>query len=256
VSLHFQQKQDALRFQNGMAELAERFSHFREKYVLDTRDPSVVIVDEEAYGSLTRVLSSDYVSTENNESPNMSLNDIMSNESSTVTIYSSSETLLKTLEKEEVVVAFGTKWYKCHLIPNNCKMFKNDPNRNHDDNFIYSSWNFHQLFDALHVTHGLGVVLRYVDYNPVAEEVLVAPNRFEYRYRVNISLEFKSASVASTFGTFFKDGTQRLTDTKYVSFLFAKNVDVIQDCLRKKFMFEKEEHADPWLDEMDYDENF
>ncbi len=251
VSLIFKTERDALQFQNSLSDLAEKFQHFRDKFVLETHEPSVI--HRESCTNLTRVLASDYDKSENNESPIMSLNDIMSNES-TITVYTNSETLLKTFETEEVVASFDTKWYKCHLIPNSCRMYRNDPNRNHYDNFIWASWNFHQLFDALHtVNSGLGVVLRFVRSNPVAEEVLVAPNRYESRYRVFISVEFKNAKVASSFGSYFKDGTKRLTDTQYETFIYVKDVDVVQDCLRKKFMFEKEEHEDPWLEEMEYD---
>jgi len=238
---------DALLFQNSLADLAEKFQHFRERYILETHEPVVIRMKQEI--NVARVLTNDYDKNENNESPIISLNDVMSNET-TITVYTNSETLLKTFESEEVVAAFSTKWYKCHLIPNNSTMYKNDPNRNHCDNFIWASWNFHQIFDALHtVSKGLGVVLRYVKSNPNVEEVLVAPNQHENRYRVTISLEFQSAKVASSFAYYFKDGT------KYQSFIFVKDVQVIQDCLRKKFQFEKDEHGDPWLEEMEYDEN-
>lgn len=251
VSLVFKAERDALLFQNSLLDLTEKFQHFRDKFVLETHEPSVIHV--ESCTNLTRVLTSDYDKNENNETHIMSLNDIMSNES-TITVYTNTETLLKTLEAEEIVASFDKKWYKCHFIPNDCKLYRNDPNRNHDDNFIWGSRNFHQLFDGLHtVNSGVGVVLRFVRSNPNGEEVLVAPNRYESRYCVFISVEFKNAKVAASFASYFKDGTKRLTDTKYETFIYVKDVNVVQDCLRKKFMFEKEEQEDPWLEEMEYD---
>jgi GTP cyclohydrolase I len=132
-------------------------------------------------------------------------------------------------------------------------MFQNDPNRNHHDNFLWSSWNFRQLFDDLHTAErGVGIVLRFVGSNPTAEKVLLTPNRYESRYRVTISVEFQSALVATSFAAFFKNGTERVTDTMFRSFIFVKDVDVFQDCLRKKFMFEKVERQDPWLKDMEF----
>lgn len=251
VSLLFKQEENALHFQNSLSDIAERFSHFKDKFVLDTRDPVVVQVDC-GTNKLQRVLASDYQQNDNDESPIISLNDMMSTET-TVTIYSNTEILLKTFEKEDVVAAFTTKWYRCHMIPDKSKLFQDDPLRNNEDNFIYASWNVHQLFDGLNTTsRGVGVVLRFVSASPEGEEVLVTPYRYERRFRVEISLQFKDARVASTFGPYWKDGTERVDDLTYKSFLYVKNVENVKECLIKKFRVEKEEREDPWLEEMEY----
>lgn len=122
-----------MKFQVGLTDLGTSFEHFRDRFILDTRDLEAIHLAEGT--KLSRVFADEYIIGENSESPVMSLGEPMSDES-TVTIYKGPEVLLKMIESKQIVAFYGTKWYRCQLIPKYSNMFRNDPCRNHYDNFL------------------------------------------------------------------------------------------------------------------------
>jgi hypothetical protein len=175
-----------------------------------------------------------YLATDNNDSPSMSLDDVIEADSNTqVSISSGLFCHLQAIENERVLIAFGSKWYKCHLISKSEKSGKYAEYKGHVDNFIYGSWNFHQLLDGLNTSDGIGVVIRFESMLG-REEVQAKNGRFEHRYKVSVIVEFRSADLAAVFQPRVTDGTERLDDCKFRSFLYVTDPAVLKICLDRK----------------------
>jgi hypothetical protein len=225
VCLIFATRRDAEDFQNELTDFAFLHSHFKDKLRLK-REVAIVepIVD------LIRVMYVDYHSEDNDESPAFSLNDmIASPQTSVITVGQNLNCNLQALENEYFARAFGSKWYRCHLISAKHEKYKKDA-----DNCIYASWLFHQQFDGLNTEMGqIGVLIEFNSLGDV-EEVMVEPGRFEPRQRVNVSVIFRNRDVATVFGNYLKEGTQKIDDCTFTSFLHARNGENMRYFLEEK----------------------
>jgi hypothetical protein len=173
----------------------------------------------------------------------MSLNDVLLPSSTGSVISLSGDNIFthQALEREQFISNFDSKWYKCHLISATVKKYYNDP-----DNVIYASWNFHQLFDGLNTQAGVGVAVKF-DHIGDCEEILIG-DKFERRCKIFVVVQFIDRDVANFFGNILKDGTMRIDDYSYLSFLFAKDPDRMKYCLEQKFetvkhLFEDDENS-------------
>ena len=190
-------------------------SHFGSKLEINKTVESIHLLTRQPY-----IFLDEYVSADNNESPDASINHLLS-ESVTSSVLTLTEDnrkfLLQSVEAENFLASFGSKFYRCHLIPKeeknrDYKLFKT----NHD-NFIYESWMFHEAFGAS-ITDLPGVTIRYESFLG-QESVEVKLGLFEDRDKVSIIIEFREAYLKQVFGSVLKDGTESISDTQFRSFI-------------------------------------
>lgn len=226
VSLLFREIRDAEEFHNKLTNFAIDHTHFASKLVIC---PEILNVALPATKQLDRVMYNQYISADNKESPLMSLNDVLSESTSVASNQDDPSLSVQALENPTTITAFRSKWYKCHLISKQVKEFAGDP-----DNFIFASWLFHQQFDGLNTDDDVGVAVKFDDFGDV-EEVQLGNGRYERRQKVNVILEFRYADVAAAFSGLLKKGTERMSDTEYRSFIYAKNGATMKYCLDRKY---------------------
>jgi len=198
------------------------------------------ITEVEVLNQPERVFSDDYISADNDDSPEMSLNNLLqiSPSASVVTIGKSVGCALQALEEERIVRQFDSKWYKCHLISATNKKYEKDP-----DNIIYASHNFHQLLDGLNTSAGVGVALKFSGFGD-DEAVLVEENTYETRRKVFVTILFRDRDIAALYGPILKTGTTKMDDYSYHSFLYARNGETMKYCLEQKYAI------DSWLEDL------
>jgi hypothetical protein len=232
INLLFCSRRDAELFQNELLNFAFVHSHFKEKLELNEE-----IVEVEVTNQPDRIFHRHYVPSDNNESPEISLNDILGSPSASVVTIGKSDCILQSLEEERIVCQFDSKWYKCHLISAKNLKFKNNPN-----NIIYASHHFHQLFDGLNTSRGVGVLLKFIGFGDM-ENVF---NGVEYvtRQKVFVEIQFRDRDIATSFGRLLKTGTTRIDDYSYHSFLYAEDGETMKYCLESKYKVEN------WLENM------
>ena len=240
IRLLFKSERDAEDFQTKLNSFASEHPHFRDKLNLTRRIGRVSITAE-----LERVMRTDYDSGDNADSPEMSLNDVLSDSASIVSMRGDTSRTLQALEDTTVVANFGSRWYRCHLIPECAKdRLKNDP-----DNFIYASWPFHQHLDGLHTTSGIGLAISLdPDSQPTREEVAVNDS-YEERYRVVVIIHFEAVEVANIFQAMLKVGTVRIDDTHFKSFIHVRSFANFSKCIAKKLRDQKKKST--WVSSLE-----
>ena len=240
IRLLFKSKRDAEEFLTKLNSFASEHPHFRNKLKLTRRIGRVSITVE-----LERVMRTDYDSGDNADSPEMSLNDVLSDSASVVSMRGDTSRTLQALEDTTVVANFGSQWYRSHLIPATDKdLLKNDP-----DNFIYASWPFHQLLDGLNAASGIGLAISLdPDSQPTKEEVAVNDS-YEERYKVFVILHFEAAQVANIFQAMLKVGTVKIDNTHFKSFIHVRSFANFSKCIAKKLRGQKEKST--WVSSLE-----
>ena len=226
VSLLFRERRDAEDFQNKLMNFSFDHHHFASKLEVS---PDILDVTVPATQQLHRVMYTHYKSADNNESPTMSLNDMLSESTSVASNQGDASLSLQALENPTLIIALRSKWYKCHLISKQDKEYANNP-----DNVIYASWLFHQQLDGLNTVDGVGVAIKFSHLGDL-EEVQLGNGRYEYRQKVNVIVEFRYSDVAMAFSGLLKDGTERISDNEYRSFVFARDGECMRYCLERKY---------------------
>jgi len=232
IRLLFASREKAEIFQNELFNFGYLHSHFREKLRMEEN-----ISEIEAVVQPARVFHHHYMSADNTESPEMSLNDVFptSPSVSAISIGKEPRCSLQAIEEERIVRQFDSKWYKCHLISGTNKKFVN----NHD-NVIFASGTFHQLFDGLNTSAGVGVLLKFCDFG-ADEMVLIKADTHETRRKIIVEVIFRDRDIANSFGMILKSGSEKICDNSYRSFLYATNGDTMKHCLEQKY-------HDSWLE--------
>lgn len=229
IRLAFQQKTFAEDFQNKLLYFSQLHQHFRDKLTLVDHISSTIINASEL-DRMERVFYHHYIPADNNESPEISMNDVLGTASlSAVSVSTDPRLALQALESPSFLEAFGSKWYKCHLISQTNSQFRDDP-----DNVLYASWNFHQIFDGLNTIDGIGVAIK-VETLDGSVDVVVAEGKYEKRSRLTVKIIFRTASLSNFFSGVFKDGTVRVNDLEFLSFLYARDADRMQIFLTHKY---------------------
>jgi len=223
VHLLFANRLNAEDFQNALTDVGMNHSHFQSKLTVE-RDISIVVTSTNP----PRVFYIDYKPEDNNDSPYMSLNDILSDSNSVITISHDPSLALQALEGVHAVADMGSKWYKCHLISAKDKEYVKDP-----DNVIYASWLFHQHLDGLNTVNGTGVAVRFE--KVLCEEEVALNGKYERRYKLEVVVEFRDPGLAYRFERFLKDGTKKLSETSFLSFLYARDAERMKLCLDVKY---------------------
>lgn len=230
IRVWFEEKGHALQFQNELSSFAENHSRFKEKLQLCRE----VLEKPPPLGStLRRIMGEDYNPADNNDSPVLSLNDVLSNGDSQVSVAHDPSYALQSLENVSAVSSIGSKWYKCHLVS---RKEKDKSIADHKDNVIYESWTFHQLFDGLNTTDGIGVLVQFDRFaSPLNEQVLVASGKYETRQKLFVIVVFRTADIATIMGAYLKDGTEKLDECRFRSFLYARDADKMKEFLNMKY---------------------
>jgi hypothetical protein len=231
INLLFASREKAELFQNELLNFAYLHPHFGEKLRLDK-----AITDVEVLSQPERIFHRDYISSDNDESPEMSLNDILQNPSVSAVTIGNSAFNLQALEEERIVRQFDSKWYKCHFISATNKKYNKNPN-----NIMYASHSFHQLFDGLNTTQGVGVLVKFFTFGD-EEDVLVSESTYEKRRKVIVTILFRDKDIATSYGPILKIGTKKIDDYSYLSFLYAKDGETMKYCLEQKYA------TDSWLE--------
>ena len=235
VRLLFRTLEKAEGFQTKLNTFASEHPHFAKKLSV-TRAIARVNVGQE----VERVLRTDYRSSDNDDSLEMSLSDVLSNSASVVSLRGDTSRMLQALENTNVVALYGSMWYKCHLISAKSEhALKNDP-----DNFIYASWIFHQQFDGLHTPNGIAVAISIDSKDPVQEEVAVNDG-YEQRWRVDVFIHFQNTVLAHSLEPWLKIGTNRVDDLCFKSFIYVRDHVKFSECVRWKL--EDQARISPWV---------
>jgi hypothetical protein len=223
-------------FQTALNSFASEHPHFAEKLRV-TRDISVVSACSAL--PLQRVMRTDYESSNANDSPEMRLNDVISDSASVISLTDDTVNTLQALEDISVVAQFGSLWFRCHLIPSGSRdRLKEDP-----DNFIYASWPLHQQLDGLTTAHGIGLAISIDPTSRPIEEEVSVHNGYAQRWRVGLLLHFESIIVANIFKTFLKPGTERRDDLCFKSFIHVRNHVNFSKCIVQRLEDQKKKSS-------------
>lgn len=227
VRLWFKSERDAMEFQNKLL----NFQLVHPTFF------SALSVDENVYEiradvSLQRVMYKHYKSSDNDESPVMSLNDLKLNSDKTTVLDFASDPsrALQSLENPNALIAL--KLYRCHLIPKTVKKYKDDP-----DNVIYGTWVFHQYFDGLNTEGEHEYPQLAVQFERAEEraEVDVGNGHFEWRQKIWVIIHFEDEDICTFMQSFLKPGSEKLDNLKWRSFLYVCNEETFKFFLQKKF---------------------
>jgi len=222
VRLLFSTIDRAEEFQNKLLAFGSMHPHFGRKLAVEND-----IISVELTKKPRRVFENQYEPVDNTESPDMSLNHILS-DTSVISLTHDPALSLQAVEDVSRVAATGSKWYRCHLISATNKKYENDP-----DNVIYASWIFHQHFDGLNTVNGIGLAVRFEEI--VGEEEVNVGDKYDTRFRVNVVVQFREQLIASVFEPLFKMGTQKLSELEFGTFLYAKNPEMMKNGLLSKY---------------------
>ena len=142
------------------------------------------------------------------------------------------------IEKPQEFNATCTRPYCCRLKPKmTFRDICDDPN-----NQLAASWLFRQYLHGLHTEDitgkkdvpQLAMNVSFSDGNYCSDESMVCelPTK---RTKVTLILEFRSSEVASFMGQRLKDGSRKLSDTQWETFIFVTDSKVFHECLLWKY---------------------
>jgi len=136
--------------------------------------------------------------------------------------------LFQSIEKLSYFCSFGA--YKCHLKSR--KMFP-ELARN-ESNMMAGSWTpFHQALDGLLTPDGVPALVIEFD-EIVCEEVVGVAAAAQRRFRVNLVVEFRTEDVENEMKHRFKEGTERLGDLRWRTFVHVQDAETFRECVEWK----------------------
>jgi hypothetical protein len=124
----------------------------------------------------------------------------------------------------------GSKLYRCH-IADKAKYLKYAKD---EDNIIFGTSDFHDIFDGRMTESGLPEVALQFD---SSEEVFIDNSRM---WKVFILMEFYNIKIANYMSRRLKDGTTQATELIFRTFIFANDVSKIKLYLDIKYAQTKE----------------
>ena len=227
IHLSFLDRTEARIFQNKLLDFGFMHPHFNEKLVISEEIPIINVIDLPR-----RIFYQHYHPMDNHESPDMSLNDILSVSDSIASLSSDPSLSLQAVEDPVVINSFGSKWYRCHLISRKVRQYKYDP-----DNVIYASGIFHQLFDGSNTTGRNSIPLVGIRFDHFGDlkEVQVG-DKFELRQELFVVIQFANPDLARSMEAWLKIGTTRRNDCSFDSFLYARNGENMKYFLEQKYI--------------------
>ena len=115
--------------------------------------------------------------------------------------------------------------YKIHIKPKSSfPKLKNDEN-----NIFYGSWtHFHQFYDGMNVVDEIPTMVIKFEKECGIEYV---GKSSEKRHRVNVVIEFRGKGYEEDMAPHLKNGSEKIDELMWRSFLFVSDVETIKDCL-------------------------
>lgn len=113
--------------------------------------------------------------------------------------------------------------------------------KNEKNNMIYGSWTpLHQMFDGLNTIDGIPLVAIKPIMQDSFESKMFEDPMVQKLYKVNIELEFRNTMNASLMGCRLKDGSTKMTETVWRSFIYVENPKLYCSNLQWKWEDTKE----------------
>ena len=124
--------------------------------------------------------------------------------------------------------------YHCHIKPK--AQFSSL--KNVEFNLFAGSWfPFHQLFDGLHtydeISGASDVPLIAISSIGTEDQFVGEPS--SNRQKVNLLIEARSASISSTIGINLKDGSEKISDLQWKTFVFVEDAENFCECLKWRY---------------------
>jgi hypothetical protein len=233
ISLLFDVKQNALSFRTYL-EMWHLNNPLVVKPGVFSIEENVEVITVES-DELSWVLWSDYVSGDS-DSPLQSLEDFPASHASldsALTAISASDPLAQFQSIESKESFTFLKPYKCHIKDKaKCsEVLKDNPS-----NFITASSTFHRYFDGMQTVDPITAqpCLPLVAIRPleVTSEEYVGELPIK-RQKLEIEMQFRSEDVANTIS--FKDGSGKISNVVWKSFIHVEDGKKCQDCLKWKY---------------------
>ena len=227
ISLLFEEKSKAMDFQSFLS-----LWHINNPLSLEFKNVKVERSLVKAYfeeGMTTTVMFSDYNATDS-ESPLQSLEEYSSHISSCSdqSVVSITEPLFKFQSIEKPEVFCNVKPYKMHIKP------QADLNKE-PSNMLAGSWKpFYQFFDGLNTNKGLPLVaIKPLTESNFESAMLGEPPM--KRSRVDLEVDFLNKEAAVELSTNLKNGSTKLSDTKWKTFVHVLDPQMLVDCLKWRY---------------------
>lgn len=225
IAVVFETKALAMDFQTFLTQLYLNNPTVKQGDI-HVREANVVYVAERK-----RVLLSDYDGDE--YEPVTTLEDFTSVQSlsnSSLSVVSCTDPLVQFQTIEKLIPRL--KPYRCHIKPNSSL-------RGNENNMILGNWTFHQYFDGVMTRDESGVpnvpliAIRPTPNEPLKDEMIGEPP--QKRTRVSLLVECRSKDIAKAFGSTLKDGSERVSDDTWKTFVHVQDAETFCDCLNWKY---------------------
>jgi hypothetical protein len=130
---------------------------------------------------------------------------------------------------ETLPTSLKLKCYCCYFIPKSSDDYLDDP-----DNAVYGTWLFRQYFDGQIKDDGIPeIAIKFL--NAGDETEVFIGNSAEKRTKIEVSIEFRDSSMAQGISRQFKEGTVKVNDLCYKSFMFARNHENMKSFINHRY---------------------
>jgi len=224
MKILFEKKEHAMKFQNEMLELKNRYPSLALRIVMGEAITYIKLKCQK------RILDSAYVTGDYDSPECLSLADILSNHTmSEVSLNHSPDCTLRGLENLGLLMPH-VMLYKCHMAGQaEYPRYKYD-----DDNLIYASWDLHNYFDGLNLdTRTPEMALKYESCGDV--EAITVNGVVYQRMRVNLIIEFRDVEIATAVGGRLKVGSEKTSNLSYRSYIHVNNIDNVKKYMDLKY---------------------
>eukprot|EP01028_Stygiella_incarcerata_P008411 TRINITY_DN365_c2_g1_i14.p1 TRINITY_DN365_c2_g1~~TRINITY_DN365_c2_g1_i14.p1 ORF type:complete len:314 (+),score=89.40 TRINITY_DN365_c2_g1_i14:542-1483(+) len=224
ICVLFNEKRDAMSFQSELETLClnHGFLGLGREDVKVERAIEEIELDEQP----VRIMFNDYDGSET-DSPLQDLRDFQGSVSSLSleggVSWDDPKLLYMGLERPELFET--SRSYKIHIKPKSSfPKLKNDEN-----NIFYGSWTpFHQFYDGMNVVDEIPTMV--IEFEKECGIEYVGKSS-EKRHRVNVVIEFRGKGYEEDMAPRLKNGSEKIDELTWRSFLFVSDVETIKDCL-------------------------
>jgi hypothetical protein len=85
----------------------------------------------------------------------------------------------------------------------------------------------------LNTINGIGVAIQFQ--KVLCAEEVALNGKYERRYKLEVVVEFRDSDLACTYQYLLKDGTKRINETSFLSFLYARDAERMKYFLNTKY---------------------
>eukprot|EP01028_Stygiella_incarcerata_P008429 TRINITY_DN365_c2_g1_i8.p1 TRINITY_DN365_c2_g1~~TRINITY_DN365_c2_g1_i8.p1 ORF type:complete len:406 (+),score=112.45 TRINITY_DN365_c2_g1_i8:105-1322(+) len=224
ICVLFNEKRDAMSFQSELETLClnHGFLGLGREDVKVERAIEEIELDEQP----VRIMFNDYDGSET-DSPLQDLRDFQGSVSSLSleggVSWDDPKLLYMGLERPELFET--SRSYKIHIKPKSSfPKLKNDEN-----NILYGSWTpFYQFYDGMNVVDEIPTMIIEFEKDCGIEYM---ESSSEKRHRVNVVIKFRGKGYEKDMAPRLKNGSEKIDELTWRSFLFVSDVETIKDCL-------------------------